>query len=607
MLIFLANTGYTIKFEKLTEGIFTEKFPNSNKTMIFDRDLLFSVNERSLSIFKISNNQFIRLSDLNLVGQLHSLDIYKNAAFVSTSTPVNSIYKIDISKVSEPVVIDTLVIKGSYTGFIFQDKYCVNELFQNKDWVLHFYDIKDFRELSAVKVPHNKWPVEKLTDKLLTIISNEFIELYTCQDYELLLVAKQQVKDLSYPRETFMLNDSIFIHSCDIKGFSVFNISNPYSWDLISNIRLSISNFQIEDNRLIVLERAHEIKYYDISELSKPVLTDSITIEEKTRDLCFKGNNIFVCCMQGNLYHFKLSKSDISLLSEYSGFGYIKDAIFYDHNLIANTALGYTIQAQMIDGKITILNKNKDDLRNRYLQNFEDHFLKYSLYENSDVSITDIGQIKPHNISYLIKGIMNLPDNAAVFENNLIYLGQGYIRIFKISDNIKLALEMEFTEFERGRFFFNDGYIFLIGFEKGVVLKYDQTNTTLKIVGDFDLYYNTFSNAAFYKNYMIVSPELGGRTTEVYDISDLNNIEETVIIPHKGKLSVDKDNGILFMGDYKCKMYDINNIENNVVKYLTEIKNKSAIIKLFNSYSQNKNLLWLVGETSVSLFSYSLN
>jgi len=202
---------------------------------------------------------------------------------------------------------------------------------------------------------------------------------------------------------------------------------------------------------------------------------------------------------------------------------------------------------------------------------------------------------------------MNLPDNTAIFENYIIYLGQGYIRIFKISSELTLTSEMKFTDFRRGRFFFNDGYIFLIGFEKGVVLEFDQNNKRLKIVGNFDLYYNSFSNAAFYKDYIIVSSEDGGKISDIFDLSDLNNIKETLIIPYAGKIAVDKGNGILFIGEYKCKLYDLNNIENSEVNYLAEVNNKSAIIKIFTSQNQNKNFLWLVGETSVNLYSYSLN
>jgi len=393
--LFFSINGFSIKIEKINEGLFTEKYPNSNNTMVFENDILYSINERSFSIFKISDDQFIKLSDLDLEGQLHSLELNKSTAFVTTTPPVNHVYKIDISKVNEPVVVDTLNILGSYTGFIFREKYFVNELFQNRDWVLHIFDLKDFRELGSVNIPHNKWPVEKLNEEFLTIISNQFIEIYKLQDHELLLIAKQQVEGLSFPRKTFMLYDSVFIHSCAVKGLSVYNISNPFSWELISDIRLPISNFRIEGNMMIILQGAHKIKYYDFSELNYPFLRDSITIEEKTRDLCLQGNNFFVCCMQGKLYSFKFKKNNILLLSEHSGYGYIKDAILYDNNLIVNTALGFTIQAQMIENKIAILKKNKESLRKRYLQNFNDHFINYSLYENSDVSISDIGQLKP--------------------------------------------------------------------------------------------------------------------------------------------------------------------------------------------------------------------
>jgi len=144
----------------------------------------------------------------------------------------------------------------------------------------------------------------------------------------------------------------------------------------------------------------------------------------------------------------------------------------------------------------------------------------------------------------------------------------------------------------------------LIGLDKGVVLKFDQIGSTLEIAGMFNTYNGSYSNIVFYKDYMIISSGKGVRVSDIYDISDPGHIEVCEVIPYVGKLSVDQENGLLFIGNSNCKVFDINNINDQEIKYLATIKNTSPIVKLFTSQYQNKNYLWIVGETSVNLYSY---
>ena len=179
--------GQTIEIKDICETIYTDKYPNSNNNLIVRNNLLFSVNERSFSILQVKNEQFFKLSDLNLEGQLQSVDILNNFAFVATSPPVDRVYKIDISDLNNPSVIDTLCIRGSYTGFTFHENYCVNELSRNKNWMLQIYDTLGFKVIKSIQVPHNKWPLRKLTEDIDGCDKNNasslFLILHSCGLY----------------------------------------------------------------------------------------------------------------------------------------------------------------------------------------------------------------------------------------------------------------------------------------------------------------------------------------------------------------------------------------------------------------------------------------
>lgn len=604
LFTFFCIHSFSVEVKKISEGILTEKYPNSIKSIILKNNLVYSVNQRSFEIYKLNKNEFINIYSLDLEGSLHSLDIFNNCAFVTTTPPINRVYKIDISNVNLPVVIDTLNIAGSYTGFIFKGKYCVSKISKDRDWAFHIFDTEGFEELSVINAPHYNWPVEKLNDKLLTVTSNNFIEIYKLQENKLILLAKSPVTDLSFPRKTFILNDSIFIHSCANGGLRVFNISNPFSWELITNIKMPISNFKIKRDNLIALNGGHKIKLYDISDISNPFLADSLFLNETTRDLDIKDDNIYITCKEGNIYSYKTTGNKFTFQSEYSHHGYFKDAIQYENNLILNTALGFTIQAQIVDNEIKILNENEENLSKRYLRNDKDNFVSYAVVKNSKASKTDINRIVPDGIKPLHKGIYNLPDNVAIFNNNLIYLNMGYVKIFNIGSSLELITELSFSETRVGRFYFYNNHIFLIGNEQGFVFGFDESNSNIHLKGKFHTYSNNSSNVTFYKDYMFISQSNGSLTCDIYDISDLTEIELFDVINYAGRLSIDPENELLFLGDYACKIYDISKIDNHKIEFLAKISNYTPIVKLFTLKENNNNFLLLVGETSVCLYSY---
>jgi len=611
---------YAIDIDKISEFSFTEKREQNNNMEVKD-DKLYAVGIRGLEIFEIEDDSLTLLTEYNLEGECTHISIRNEYTYISTYASTSRLYRIDLSDIYELSITDTLHYLGNYAYFIDGDHLFVNELLETGSWLMHVYDNDTFQEITTFNVPYEYCAMKHVSDGLGLVINNyQTAYLYDVSDPDsILLCASGYIGDSSSPYKTAIVQDSVFIIASGLTRVKFYDISDPFNWSIMSELNHELSDFSIRDNT-IILRGADDIWLYDISDVHDPLLLDHTTDNDTGYYNFFKGitannNNIFVAkCYNGDINCYNIEDNSLNKYFAYYSSGFLRSSYFYNENLYIQT---WQDGIQRWD----MTNLNDPVFIQKY---YDEYVAPYHLScdENIMVQVSvDKDTYEKYNTPMLIQpdGNMAILDSLeSPYGDPLAYkAGVGFFEaynstLFKYEldgNNELVQVATLDIPISYGTVYFLKNHpeaAYILGFDSFVVINNIDTNDSMQVMGEYPTYYYYQNEVAEYLYYLLLSPSNPISHCVVYDISDPLNPIESFTVDNSGRLAVDEDNQLLFIGNDICTVYDLIDIAAGHIDILCCFRNWSYTEQIVPFERDNTNYLLYLEKTSASIYEYSI-
>ncbi|MBC8526793.1 MAG: T9SS type A sorting domain-containing protein [Candidatus Cloacimonetes bacterium] len=612
---------YAIDIDKISEFSFTEKREQNNNMAVKD-DKLYAVGIRGLEIFEIGNDSLTLLTEYNLEGECTHISIKNEYAYISTYASTSRLYRIYVSDIYELSITDTLHYLGNYAYFIDGDHVFVNELLETGSWLMHVYDNDTFQETTTFNVPHEYCAMRHVSDGL-GIVKNTNDQTFYLYDVSnpdsILLCASGYIGDSSSPYKTAIVQDSVFIIASGLTRVKFYDISDSFNWDIMSELDHELSDFSIRDNT-IILRGADDIWLYDISDPHDPLLLDHTTDNDTGYYNFFKGitannNNIFVAkCYNGDINCYNIENNSLNKYFTYYSSGFLRSSYFYNENLYIQT---WQDGIQRWD----MTNLNDPVFIQKY---YDEYVAPYHLScdENIMVQVSvDKDTYEGYNTPLLIQ-----PDGDPVildalespYGDPLAYkAGVGFFEVYNSTlfkyeldgNNELVQVATLDIPISYGTVYFLKNHpevAYIFGFDSFVVINNIDTNDSMQVMEQYFTYYYYQNEVAEYLDYLLLSPSYPYGGCVVYEISDPLNPIESFTFDNSGRLAVDEDNQVLFIGNYICTVYDLSEIASGYIDNLCCFRNWSYAEQIVPFERDNTNYLLYLEKTSVSIYEYSI-
>jgi len=614
---------YAIDIDKISEFSFAERREQHNNMAVKD-DKLFAVGIRGLEIFEIEDDSLTLLTEYNLEGKCTHISIKNDYTYISTYVSTSRLYRIYISDIYELTITDTLHYLGNYAYFIDGDHLFVNELLETGSWLMHVYDNDTFQEITTFNVPHEYCAMKHVSDGLGLVINN-YQTSYKAYLYDvsnpdsIFLYSSGYIGDLSSPYITTIFQDSVFIIASGLTRVKFYDISDPFNWNIISELDHELYDFSIQDNN-IILRGADDIWLYDISDVHNPLLLDHTTDDDIGYYNFYKGiteynNKIFVSkSFNGDINCYNIENNSLNKYYTYHSNSMLRSSYFYNENLYIQT---WQDGIQRWD----VTNLNDPVFIRKY---YDEYVAPYHLScdENIIVQVSvDKDTYEKYNTPLLIQPDGNtaiLDSLESPYGDPLAYkAGVGFLEsynstLFKYEldgNNELVQVATRDIPISYGTVYFLKNHpevAYILGFDSFVVINNIDTNDSMQVMGQYFTYYYYQNETAEYIDYLLLSPSNPISHCVVYDISNPLNPIESFTVDNSGRLAVDEDNHLLFIGNDICTVYDLSEIAAGHIDSLCCFRNWSYAEQIVPFKRDNTNYLLYLEETSASIYEYSI-
>ncbi|MDP8313489.1 MAG: hypothetical protein RAP70_00240, partial [Candidatus Celaenobacter antarcticus] len=573
---------YAIEITKVSEFSFSDmRYWEQN--MAVKNNNLFVVGIRGLQIYEVQDDSLILLKEYNIEGQPRHIIIKENYAYVAIYDGIYFLCRIDISDIYEPMITDTLHSLGNYDYFIDGNHLFANELLDSGLWKMHVYDTDTFQEIVCFNVPHGNWAMSKVGNGLGIVMGNyQIVYLYDISNPDSIsLYSSGYIGDSSFPWKSTIIQDTFLVIASDLSKVKFFDISNPSHCELIHTLDYDIDDLIIW-NELMILRNTTEMWLYDVSDPHNPLFLDHIG------EIYWEEYNFFsgITNQENIIFVSKVYNSDINCYS-------IEDNIFDNYyNYYSN---GTLISSYLYNDNIYISTRYDGikcwNISNLYNPVFvQTYYDDYNFYQNMscDEDIIALSMIDKTTFDYFHAPLFIEPNgDISVLDmvgcNPLSTLSYRESTGFFTTDNsvlfkYELDDDNELTEvctldipISSGKVVFWENHpdiAYILGLSSFIIVDNITSNDSI-YVGDKYPSYNYYQDeVAEYFDYAFMSTSSSGGDCAVYEMSDPLHPILNFIIEKSGPIAVDKENGLLFIGNLSCTVYDLGNIEEGYVDSL---------------------------------------
>ena len=615
-LLIFVNTNFATAFElnKISEFSQSEIYDQSNNNLVIQENYLYTVNRRSFEIFEIQNDTISLINDFNMQGRLRYLSLKDNFAYVSTGSRTSRLYRVDISNVFSPIITDTLHYLGNYANFIDGNNVFVHELMPDWSWRVHVYDNESFQEITVFDVPHEIWPMKHVNEGI-GVIKNTYDEtayLYDISNPDSLsLVASGFIGNSSFPFYTDIIQDTIFIIGSGLSKLKMYNISNPFNWQLISEIDNGVSDFRISGDKIVMIGGL-DIWLYDISNLTNPVLLDYDSYDFDTYSgMTIESNKVFITgYLKGELIYYSIENDCFDEITTYKNYGWLPSIYMYDDNLYIQTYSNginrWNITNMSSPSFIEIYNCNYLSITK--LRGDGD-ILVQSCIKKSNFQITDfVFSINEDGSLTVLDSLVASYYGPLAYKEGIGFFKASNYLLYKYRLNDDNELEEVATillPVMQGELYFYNNVAYLLARKKLIVIQNIDTDDEIEVVSEITTNYVSNQTAGFFQNYFFLSEENLTSDCSIFDISNPLYPILFRTINNNGAIGIDQENELLFMGKNICSVYDLSNIENNTIEKIYNFQNWSYAQQTIPFMKNGNNYLLYLEDTSANIYEYS--
>lgn len=614
IFIILGTSGASTAFElnKISEFSKSEIYDQSNNNLVIQDNYLYSVNRRSFKIFEIQDNTISLINNFNMQGRLRYLSLKDNFAYVATGGRTSRLYRIDISNVNSPIITDTLFYLGNYANFIDGNNVFVHELLPDWTWKAHVYDNENFQEITVFNVPHEMSPIFYVSEGVGFIDDGYTSYLYNISNPDSLqLIGYYIIDEFSSPFNTTIIQDTIFIIGSGLSKLKMYNISNPFIWQLISEIDNSVSNFRISGDKIVMIGGSDKW-LYDISTLTNPVLLDYDSYDFDTYSgMTIEANKVFLTrYLEGELIYYSIENDCFDEITTYKNYGWLPSIYMYDDNLYIQT---YSNGIK----RWNITNMSSPNFIETYNSNYlsitklrgDGVILVQSCVKKSNFQITDfIFSINEDGSLTVLDSLVSSYYGPLAYKEGVgFFKASNYIFYkYRLNDNNELEEVATITlPVRQGEIYFYNNVAYLLAHEKFIVIKNINTDDEIEVALEINTNYISNQTVGFFQNYFFLSEENLTSDCSIFDISDPLYPTLVDTIYNNGAIGIDEENELLFMGKNICSIYDLSNIENNSINAIYSFQNWSYAQQTIPFMRNCNNYLLYLEDTSVSIYEYS--
>ncbi|MDO9577378.1 MAG: T9SS type A sorting domain-containing protein [Candidatus Cloacimonadales bacterium] len=612
IILVMIRSIFSFTIDKISEFSLTDSYDLNKPNMALKDNFLYSINHRSLQIFDTTNNELNLVTDFNLEGPVVTLCVSENYAYISTGSITSRLYRIDITDILNPTIIDTITYWGNYVHFVDNNKLFVNELHNDWSWTVHVYDEETFVEITEFEVPQSTHAMEYVKNGIASVKTLTDLYFYDIMDpFNLLLINSNPIDSYANYKPT-IVQDSVLFIDC-ISGMKIFDITIPEEWITIYTFTdPNVIDYEVLDNILILIT-FNALILYDVSDLSQPIELD-IQYLNPYEDNCWSvigtGNSFFVKTEQGKLISFDISANNIQYSDVYNNVGRIFSMHYYNDNVYIASSLGAIQQ-------FNLSNLNLPELVDTYYSNYsafgsngaEDIFVTsfldpiQPLYFNKILKIENSGELTElctfNNLTqnqmniYLCEGIGYFYVN-----NSILY---KYI-INEFNELIEVATLQLPDTYVVGYIYFNEGIAYIQCLDKLAIV--DQIDSDNMILANELNTQSCYDEIHFYQNYLIITSQLPEEHCSIYYLNNPLSPNFILNINHSGLIAIDEQNELMFLGSIVCEVFDLSNIQYGIVDQVGSFRNWSNCVEIIPFQRDNENYLIYLEDSSCSIYQY---
>jgi len=362
LTIFSYITAQEFEINKIGEIAYAQGSTDSESIQVINNYLYYS-SGYGLEIYEINGDGSITKLSVLTIASSGSMIIKDQYCFLISGGydgPVIipgynfMINKIDISDAYNPIIVDQIeyeVFNIIFSGMFKFGDYLIFKWLEGDGFHYDFYSIPEMNYVGQIITEnHHRIVSDSLLVRQYDLIF--YIEQYNPPD-EFEVIGSIDVSDYSdgnYAYDHFKVTNDTILSAVNFRNITFWDISDVTNWQYLSrytlpeNSPLSGNKQYAIMNENAVLFDSYLLRLLDISDISNPVLVDSIA-----HNMYFWGqacdyydNNLYVGTLNDGIQHYEIENNTVEYVDSY--YDHIRFLIsdMYDNKLIVRSiAEGY--------------------------------------------------------------------------------------------------------------------------------------------------------------------------------------------------------------------------------------------------------------------------
>ncbi len=600
------------EFNKISEFGFSGCYSPDYDGFNIQDDYLYAVNIRCFQIFHIEDDHSLTLlSDVNLYHLTYSVVVKDNFAYASTLIPEYVLYRFNIEDKYNPVLTDSLYLNSFSYAFINNNYVFVHDWdYQNSKSIIHIYDNETFDEITQIDAPQNL-VLLYIKENIAFNKLHGIVRLYDISNPDSLqVIAQYDVNDTWGYRCAKLIQDTILVigNGAEIE---FWDISEPFDWEMINEIELFQWNIDISGDKMIV--SGSGLRLFDISNLDNPVLLDYYhdvyPVWGGGKPIIY-NNIVYWGAGEYGIEIFSIAENSLDHIGNYCTYGSFYNAYIRDNMFFVNS---YLRGIHSFD----ISNLNDPQYIGEYLEEFHSALfygdgdiiaisgmtdIENEIWVDIILNITEEGGLIPWDTLYIQALEPYYKEDIGFF---IVYNDTLHKYILDSNNQLEEVATLEIPGAHGGFICFYDNIAYIIlGDDLYVVRNIDTTDLELAntlILEDI----MPAQNIGTYEHYLFISESLDFGDCSIFDISNPETPEYLFTINKGGRLGIDRENHLLFLGGETCSIYDLTSIEYNYLNEIYNFQNWSHATSIIPFKRNSNNYLLYLESTSASIYEYS--